>query len=59
MRKIISVLTARWFVTLIGVLLLATIVWFVVRKPQRNKETKAKRDKKNCRIHTCLVTHFC
>ena len=29
MRKILSVLTARWFVTLIGVLLLATIVWFV------------------------------
>ncbi|WP_343716576.1 type VI secretion system membrane subunit TssM, partial [Inquilinus sp.] len=29
MRKILSILTARWFVTLIGVLLLAAIVWFV------------------------------
>ena len=28
MRKILSVLTARWFVTLIGVLLLAAIIWF-------------------------------
>lgn len=29
MRKILSILTARWFVTLIGVLLLAAILWFV------------------------------
>ena len=29
MRKILSILTARWFITLIGVLLLSTILWFV------------------------------
>ncbi|WP_342238652.1 type VI secretion system membrane subunit TssM [Inquilinus sp. OTU3971] len=29
MRKIVSILTARWFVSLVGVLLLSTIIWFV------------------------------
>ncbi|MFE0752568.1 type VI secretion system membrane subunit TssM [Inquilinus sp. NPDC058860] len=29
MRKVLAILTARWFVSLVGVLLLSAIVWFV------------------------------